>query len=173
MIHRFLAITFVLLAVPACDDSTTKFQLDATQDTVVADSSTDTTATGNAWNAAGVKIPATLRNPGGVEVARVDATHIVGTPPAGSPCPTPLGTLTVTNNSGADATVTPTTKDLVAIAFVPAGAVTVAPGATETIAIQFTCASTDSINTTLNVAISNGTDTNDFSTPLTLDVQQP
>ncbi|MEZ4267617.1 MAG: hypothetical protein R3F39_14660 [Myxococcota bacterium] len=181
MIRRFLAISFVLLCAPACDESTTKFQFDVPQDTVAPDSiggdtvapdsSADATPTGNSWNAPGVTMPATLRNPGGVEVSRIDGVHIFGTPPAGSPCPTPLGTLGVTNNSTATATVTPTTKDLVAIAFVPPGAISVPAGDTTTIAINFDCSSTDDISTTLNVAISNGSENNDFSTPLTLDVQ--
>jgi hypothetical protein len=176
MIRRFLAISFILFVAPACDDSTTKFQFDVPKDTVVPDSSgadvtADTTPTGNPWNAAGVTMPATLRNPGGVEVSRIDAVHIFGTPPAGSPCPTPLGTLSVTNNTTATATMTPTTKDLVAIAFVAPGSISIPAGETATVAIHFDCSSTVDIDTMLNVTITNGTENNDFSTPLTLDVQ--
>lgn len=127
--------------------------------------------TGNPWNAAGKTMPATLKNPAGDEVSSVDEIHIFGVPPAGSPCPTPLGTLTVTNNSAAPATVTPLTKDVVAIDFKPPGAQTVAAGATLVIDIEFNCGAVDDIDTTLEVTIDNGTENNNFSTPLKLDVQ--
>lgn len=174
-----LVALLALFAVAACENSggNTVFVTPGT-DTGGGGSQTDTSAPKDVagttpWNDAGVTMPATLKDPSGAEIDAISAIHIVGVPPAGSPCPTPLGTLTIVNNSTVDATVNVQTADIVAIGFGPAGAQTVAPGASLTIDVFFTCDSTDDIDTMLNVAITDGTDSNDFSVPLVLDVQMP
>ncbi|MCB9730947.1 MAG: hypothetical protein H6744_21395 [Deltaproteobacteria bacterium] len=167
---RTFCLVLAFAGVVACDNSSgnTVFVLpDAVGDTKTPDVVVPDTTPPNPDS----KLVAVLKDPSGAVVTEVDEIHHFGTPPAGSPCPTPLGTLEVTNNSTVDATVTVSVRDIVAIDFTPSGAVTVGPGETKVIEIEFDCSSTDDISTVMDVTITNGTESNNFSTALKLDVQ--
>ncbi|MCB9726867.1 MAG: hypothetical protein H6744_15055 [Deltaproteobacteria bacterium] len=171
---RTVCLVLAFAGLVACDNSSgnTIFVLpDTIGDTTTPDSVSDATTPDTTPPNPDSKLVAVLRDPSGAEVTAVDEIHHFGVPPAGSPCPTPLGTLSVTNDSTVDATVTVSTRDIVAIDFKPQGAVTVAPGETKVIDIEFSCASTDDISTVMDVTITNGTESNNFSTTLKLDVQ--
>jgi hypothetical protein len=78
-----------------------------------------------------------------------------------SPCPQPIGTILVTNNTATEAAVTVALSDLVGlypVQFNPA-ATTVPAGGTATVVVEFNCGSTDDYTVGVNVTVTNGTDT--------------
>ncbi|MEZ4266174.1 MAG: hypothetical protein R3F39_07330 [Myxococcota bacterium] len=115
------------------------------------------------------KLNLSIEDPDGNAVSKLSAVHSIGV----SPCPQRLGTVVALNETAFPAGLALSLGKAASIAFKPSASANVAVGATVRLDVEFTCASTASINSSISVSFGNATGDADSTISLALEVSDP